>query len=174
MSETDLGALSWLDSSVMSDVSFLLARSNALSLAAGNAALRPFGLKVRSYPVLAIACDDLRPTQRELADFLRLDPSQVVAVIDDLERQGLVERQTDERDRRSKVLVPTDTGRQVCAEAAAAVRAGEATTYAALSADEFLALTKLLRRVAFPQHLDTADTEGGDARGGAEHTSGEN
>ncbi|MDQ2698388.1 MAG: MarR family transcriptional regulator, partial [Actinomycetota bacterium] len=37
------------------DVSFLLARANALSLAAGNAALAVYGLRVRSYSVLALA-----------------------------------------------------------------------------------------------------------------------
>ena len=51
---------SWRASSVSADLSFLLARSNALSLAAGNEALRPFGLRVRSYPVLALACDEMQ------------------------------------------------------------------------------------------------------------------
>lgn len=141
---------SWRASSVSEDLSFLLARSNALSLAAGNRALRPFGLRVRSYPVLALACDGLRPTQRELADFLRLDPSQVVSLIDDLEGRGLVERSTSERDRRSKVLVPTTAGRRVFAEARKAVIAAETTPFAALSPAERETLTELLGRVAFP------------------------
>jgi DNA-binding MarR family transcriptional regulator len=141
---------SWRASSVSEDLSFLLARSNALSLAAGNEALRPFGLRVRSYPVLALACDGLRPTQRELADFLRLDPSQVVSLIDELEGHGLVERQTDERDRRSKVLVPTAAGHRVFAEAREAVIAAEVAPFAALSPAERETLTGLLGRVAFP------------------------
>ncbi len=145
----DAGA-AWRASSVANDLSFLLARSNALSLSAGNAVLRPLGLKVRSYPVLALACDDLRPTQRELADFLRLDPSQVVALIDDLEGRGLVERRTDERDRRSKVLVPTEEGRRVCARAREAVRAAEEAPFTVLDRAEREMLTALLGRLAFP------------------------
>lgn len=148
---------SWRASSVSADLSFLLARSNALSLAAGNEALRPFGLRVRSYPVLALACDGLRPTQRELADFLRLDPSQVVALIDDLEGRGLVERRTDERDRRSKVLVPTAAGRRICAEAREAVLAAEAAPFAALSPAERETLAELLGRVAFPEASAASD-----------------
>src|SRR5665811_2023376 len=75
------------------DLSFLLARANALSLAAGNAALAEYGLRVRSYSVLALAVDDMRPSQRDLAAFLRLDPSQVVSLVDDLQRRGLVQRE---------------------------------------------------------------------------------
>ena len=79
-----------LQSRPADDLSFLLARANALSLAAGNAALAQHGLRVRSYSVLALAAGDARPSQRELAEFLRLDPSQVVALVDDLQARGLV------------------------------------------------------------------------------------
>lgn len=140
----------WSESFVAGELSFLLARANALSLGASNAALKQFGLKVRSYPVLSLACDDLLPTQRELADFLRLDPSQVVAIIDDLERRGLVERHADERDRRSKVLVPTAEGRRVARVARAAASAAEIAPFSGLSAVERETLTQLLARVAFP------------------------
>lgn len=141
----------WARSVVAGELSFILARANALTLGASNAALKQFGLKVRSYPVLSLACDDLRPTQRELADFLRLDPSQVVAIIDDLERRGLVERQPDERDRRSKVLVPTEEGRRVSRVARAAASAAEIAPFAGLSDAERATLSGLLARVAFPR-----------------------
>lgn len=142
---------SWRANSMAEDLSFLLARANALSLSAGNAALRPLGLKVRSYAVLALACDGLRPTQRELADFLRLDPSQVVALIDDLEGRRLVDRRTDERDRRSKVIAPTAAGRRLCERARQAVRAAEAEPFAVLDAAERETLARLLSRVAFAE-----------------------
>ncbi|MBU3995609.1 MAG: MarR family winged helix-turn-helix transcriptional regulator [Actinobacteria bacterium] len=139
----------WAASTLASDLSFLLARSNALSLAAGNAALRAFGLKVRSYPVLALVCDDLRPTQRELADVLRLDPSQVVSLVDELEGRGLIERQVDDRDRRAKVLVPTAAGRSLYLDARDALLEGEEFPYRDLDAVERTLLADLLRRVAF-------------------------
>lgn len=146
----------WSKSALARDLSFLLARSNALSLAAGNGALREFGLKVRSYPVLSLASDDLRPTQREVAEFLRLDPSQVVALIDELERAGLVERQTDERDRRSKVIVATAEGKRVYAAARQAVDAAEKDPFSMLEESEREQLTALLTRVAFPLGDDIA------------------
>ncbi|WP_125098618.1 MarR family winged helix-turn-helix transcriptional regulator [Leucobacter chromiireducens] len=139
----------WERHSLSDDLSFLLARANALSLAAGNAALRPFGLRVRSYPVLALVCDGLRPTQRELADFLRLDPSQVVALIDGLEGRGLLERRPDPRDRRSKVLVATAEGHRLYEAAHAAVLSADGDPAAQLTPAERETLTGLLRRVAF-------------------------
>lgn len=133
------------------DLSFLLARANALSLAAGNTALAPLGLKVRSYSVLALAADDgARPTQRELAEFLRLDPSQVVALVDDLQRRGLVERRPDPSDRRANVVIVTDEGRALHGRAVAAAAAAEHELHAGLDQHERAQLAALLRRIAFP------------------------
>jgi len=138
------------DSVLTDDLSFLLARANALSLAAGNAALAEHGLRARSYSVLALSATDARPSQRELAEFLRLDPSQVVALVDDLQSRGLVERQPDPTDRRANVVVATDEGRALFAVAAEAARRSEAGVHADLSADERDQLILLLRRLAFP------------------------
>lgn len=133
------------------DLSFLLARANALSLAAGNAALAPHGLRVRSYSVLALAAAEaVQPTQRELAEFLRLDPSQVVPLVDELERQGWVERRPDPSDRRANVVLVTESGRAVFAAAQAAARESERAAHAVLDDSEHALLTELLRRVAFP------------------------
>lgn len=131
------------------DVSFLLARANALSLGAGNAALAPFGLSVRSFSVLALVVDDLRPSQRDLAAFLRLDPSQVVTLVDGLQRRGLVERRPDPGDRRANVVVATEEGRKVHASALVAAREAEEELHSALDADERRQLTAMLRRIAF-------------------------
>lgn len=132
------------------DLSFLLARANALALAAANAALAQHGLKARSYAVLALAADDVRPTQRELAEFLRLDPSQVVALVDELEKRQLVERRTDPADRRANVLVATDAGRALFARARQSARAVELGLLAAVTPEEHERLADLLRLLAFP------------------------
>ena len=139
-----------LDGAAFRDApSFLLARANAISVTRGNAALSPFGLRVRSYAVLELAATDARPSQRELATFLRLDPSQVVSLVDDLENQGLVERATDPDDRRSKVVQATALGLARLAQAREAIAAADERVFASLSAEEREALTALLQRVAF-------------------------
>ena len=130
------------------DLSFLLARANALSVAAGNQAMAAHGLKVRSYSVLAMAVNGIHPSQREMAAFLRLDPSQVVALVDDLQSRGLVERQPDPNDRRANVVSATAAGRALFAAAEASARAAERTLHADLAEAERSQLLVLLRRLA--------------------------
>ncbi|WP_341720104.1 MarR family transcriptional regulator [Micromonospora sp. FIMYZ51] len=138
------------DSVLGGDLIFLLARANALTLAAANAALAQHGLKARSYSVLALAADEARPTQRELAEFLRLDPSQVVALVDGLEQRRLIERQTDPADRRANVLVATDAGRDLFARAQESARAVELGLLATVTPEDHERLAELLRLLAFP------------------------
>ncbi|MCX6499958.1 MAG: MarR family transcriptional regulator [Arthrobacter sp.] len=114
-----------------------------------NTMLAPLDLKVRSYSVLAMACSDTEPSQRELADFLRLDPSQIVSLVDALEKRGLVFRGPDPRDRRSKVIRPTAAGMELHQRAAAAVRVAEDTSLAPLDGPERDQLRVLLRKIAF-------------------------
>ncbi|MGO1409951.1 MULTISPECIES: MarR family winged helix-turn-helix transcriptional regulator [unclassified Microbacterium] len=132
------------------DLSFLLARANAVSLQAATAALRPFGLKTRSYSVLAMALSDEPPSQREIAEYLRLDPSQVVALVDGLQERGLVSRETDERDRRARVVVATQAGARLYADVDATVHGVEDEVLRELDASERALLRELLNRIAFP------------------------
>ncbi|NKX52566.1 MarR family transcriptional regulator, partial [Arthrobacter deserti] len=108
---------------------------------------------VRSYSVLSLACSGENPSQRELADFLSLDPSQIVSLVDQLEKRGAVTREADPRDRRSKVIAATAAGRRLYRAAAAVVRESEAQSLRRLNEAERDTLRSLLRRVAF----DSAD-----------------
>ena len=135
---------------LIDDMSFLLARASALSNAAGNAALAEFGLKVRSYSVLELAAVGGRTSQREIAEFLRLDPSQVVALVDELQRAKLVDREPDQRDRRANVIVATALGLETLEKARTRVRAAADSLYGDLTASERATFTELLRRTAFP------------------------
>lgn len=144
------GAERLADTAVAGDLAFLLARANAVSIAAANAALAEHGLKVRQYSVLALAADQSRPSQRELAEFLRLDPSQIVALIDELEARGFVVREPDPTDRRAKVVAATAAGRRMYAKARRTVVASEVECFGVLNDQERCVLTDLLRRLAFP------------------------
>jgi DNA-binding MarR family transcriptional regulator len=72
-----------------------------------------------------------------------------VALVDDLESQGLVVRATDPDDRRSKVVEATELGAQRLAEARLAVATATERTFASLTSEEREALAQLLQRVAF-------------------------
>lgn len=131
------------------DASFLLARANALSLAATNRTLEPFTLKARSYSVLALAATADYMSQRDFASYLRLDPSQVVALVDDLQERALVERRSAPGDRRANVVVATDEGRALAAQAHAVLRQAEDALLSELDDSERATLAALLRKVAF-------------------------
>jgi DNA-binding MarR family transcriptional regulator len=138
-----------LDSPLVTEIEFLTARARALGSAKANALLAPLDLKVRSYAVLSLACSGAAPSQRELAEFLLLDPSQIVALVDGLEQRGLVKRETDPLDRRSKVIKGTVKGRRLLARAAAATQEAEDQAIKNLTPAERAQLRDLLRRIAF-------------------------
>lgn len=128
---------------------FLIARLRSLGSGEANRRLAELDLKVRHYSVLALAASGAAPSQRELAEFLRLDPGQIVALIDPLQDRGLVERTVDPNDRRNKLIVATAKGTALYRQARAIVEGATDETLAALDADERRQLTELLRRVAF-------------------------
>jgi DNA-binding MarR family transcriptional regulator len=133
-----------------SNLVFLLIRAGAQGAAQDTRALAKYGLKVRQYAVLSTACTEPR-TQRELSDFLMLNPSQVVALVDALEERGLVERVPPPTDRRANVVVATADGRSLFDKARVEVANLHESLLGDLGAverEEFLAV---IRRLAFPQ-----------------------
>src|SRR3954454_18749706 len=93
------------------DLGFLLTRASGLVVRATNAALADVGLRVRQYSVLVLADDSADGiSQRDLGEVLGLDPSQVVALVDELAAAGLVERRPSPTDRRAKLVAATAQG----------------------------------------------------------------
>ncbi len=134
-------------SGLAADIPFLLARARALSMHNAHAALEPLGLKVRAFSVLWLVCEGLEPSQRELSAFLSLDPSQIVALVDELERRGAVTRQADPRDRRQRIIRPTPAGQRLLRKAHALVETGNDRSLSALTPDERRTLGELLGKL---------------------------
>lgn len=133
-----------------SQVQFLAARLRSVGHQHANQLLQQhLDLKVRHYSVLSLAASGIGPSQRELSDFLSLDPSQIVSLVDALESRGLVKRQVDSRDRRSRIVVATEDGKRVCAEAEQLTRASDDVVLRHLTRDERTELARLLGKVAF-------------------------
>ncbi|MFC4224749.1 MarR family winged helix-turn-helix transcriptional regulator [Lysinibacter cavernae] len=139
----------FIDTDLGHDIDFLLARARAARSAATNALLEPLDLRVRSYSVLSLACSDTNPSQKELAQFLDLDPSQIVALIDRLEERGLVRREPDPRDRRSNVIRATTAGKALYAEAGPLVAQSQELAMSSLTARDRERLFGYLKLVAF-------------------------
>jgi DNA-binding MarR family transcriptional regulator len=85
--------------------------------AATNRALRAHRIDLRHFGVLGRLAESGPAPQAALVDELQMDKSSMVYVIDELERQGLVNRRRDEHDRRRYAVHLTAEGRDRLAEA---------------------------------------------------------
>ena len=113
------------------------------------------GLRRQHYLVLAGLVELDAPAQAELGRLLRVDGSDLVALLNDLEDAGYVRRQRSSTDRRRNAVVPTERGRAALRRMDHLVEQANDTLLAALSPLERELLTSLLIRViltADPAH----------------------
>jgi len=103
----------------------LLGRAHEAHRALTADALAPFGLTPKAFGALAILDAEGPLSQLALARRQGIDRTTMVAVIDELERAGAVERRRDVRDRRRYALHVTPTGRALLPRAAAAAAEAE-------------------------------------------------
>jgi DNA-binding MarR family transcriptional regulator len=111
---------------------FLLARLGMDVKAKAIARVEQAGYELYDYSVLAILAEGDRETQSAIADALGLDPSRLVALLDSLEKRGLIIRQRDPHDRRRHVISITADGRRTHAQLRALTREVETQFFAPL------------------------------------------
>lgn len=130
---------------------WLMSRASHTIGAALIESLAPLGLNLRNYTVLIAAeqaaIEGAPQTQLALAQSGRLDKSTMVVAVDALEEEGLVERRPDPKDRRARIVVPTDAGRELLARAEDVVLRVEDEVLADLSAQELQVLRDILTRL---------------------------
>jgi DNA-binding MarR family transcriptional regulator len=115
-----------------------------------EAALKQLDLRDRHLMALIMLNASDGMAQQDLVRHLSLDPTLVVALIDDLEDQGLCERARHPDDRRRHMIQITAKGRKVYREARAlAVKVGD-EIFAPLERSERAQLTQLLQRIMQP------------------------
>jgi len=93
------------------DTGYLLYRLGLRSGQLFNTFLQESGLRLRHYAVLRFLAGVEGALQRELSTRLGYDPSAIVGLVDDLEKLDFAERRPSPDDRRSRIVVLTDTGR---------------------------------------------------------------
>lgn len=98
------------------DLAFLLAHASHVLSTELTAELAGLGITPRGNCVLSAALTGEK-TQIQLADTCGLDKTTMVVTVDELEKAGLVERQTSAADRRARIIAVTDQGRDVHAKA---------------------------------------------------------
>lgn len=119
-----------------------------------NAALAPHGLRMLTFSALVIVVDNPGLRQSQLADALAIERPNLVLVVDELERAGLILRNPAPGDRRAYALTPTAAGRRLYAQAIASVTAHDARMTRALSDAEREALKSALIRVESAREED--------------------
>ena len=105
------------------------------------------GMRRYHFSVLVALDEDGPASQATLGRRLWIDRSDMVAVINDLERDGLVARVRDERDRRRNVVRITPAGKRALKRLDARVEEAQAALLTPLSAAERRELQRLLARV---------------------------
>ena len=106
------------------------------------------GLRPRHYVVLTLLRDHGASTQKGVAEALRLDPTNLVGALNDLEAQGLVTRRRDPEDRRRHIVDLTDAGADELASNERKLAEVEDRVLGPLSDDEREVLHALLMRAA--------------------------
>ncbi len=111
----------------------------------GNTALAPLGISGREAAVLR-ATDGPGPlSQGEVARRLGVDRTTMVALIDELQQKGFVQRRQDPADRRKNVVALTGAGRRTLRQAAQVIAEVEQAFLSPLTAAEAKLFRQALR-----------------------------
>jgi DNA-binding MarR family transcriptional regulator len=110
-------------------------------------ALTPLGLRPPLYGLMVVAQANPGLTQQELAELAQIDPSTLVAQIDELEAAGMAERRPHPDDRRKRAIHLTATGERTLTRAKEIATEVGADLVAPLSAAERAELKRLLHKL---------------------------
>jgi DNA-binding MarR family transcriptional regulator len=134
-------------------VAFLLAQIGAHATERFAARVAALDLTPPQAGLLRAVAGQPGRSQQAVAEQLGIQPSRFVALVDDLERRGVLERRRNENDRRLYALHLTDTGERLMRDLGQVGLAHENDICSALSASERTTLRELLQRVADQQGL---------------------
>ena len=107
--------------------------------------------------LLAVVDAGVASSQREIASAMRVAPSLVVSLVDQLVRLGAVRRTRSRTDRRAHIIEITAEGRRLLALGADAARRLDAELRASLSPAGRAALDEFLAELAGPAELAGLD-----------------
>src|SRR5262245_9215686 len=132
---------------------FLLAQVGAHAAATFAEHLSSINLSPPHAGILRVVHTSGGISQQSLAEHLRILPSRLVVLLDELEERGMVERRADPADRRSYALYLTSNGSETMKAIGRVARDHQDALLASLSTQERELLASLLLRVADQQGL---------------------
>jgi DNA-binding MarR family transcriptional regulator len=110
--------------------------------------LAAHGLSMWAYIVLSHLARQRAETQLALAEAIHHDKTRLIGVLDELERDGLITRKPDPKDRRARTVTLTQAGKRRHAAARADVRAMEDEFLGDMNATDRDRLLRILTRLA--------------------------
>jgi DNA-binding MarR family transcriptional regulator len=110
------------------------------------AALQSIGLTPALFAVLNYLRAHDGAIQQQIGSAMRIDPSTMVSLVDQLERAGLAERRPRPRDRRAREVLITPKGRRTLTRARELAKQVEGDVLQGLSAAERRRLVALLNK----------------------------
>ena len=141
---------SGLPPSMADRVPFLLFRAAQASLVLANQMLASVGLCARQAGILTMVTELGPMTQTGLGQALGVDRTTMVALLDDLEIKGYVQRHRHPGDRRAYLIQPTQAGRTAKAQAVRILDQQQEAFLAGLTRAERGQLAALLKRLHRP------------------------
>ena len=112
-----------------------------------TATLAPFGLRMVTFSALSVIAENPGLRQGQLADALAIERPNLVAIVNELMRAGLVARSRSADDRRAYALTTTAEGRARLGEAAEAVRRHDARMTSGLTDGDRARLIAMLNSI---------------------------
>jgi DNA-binding MarR family transcriptional regulator len=134
-------------------LAFLLSQVGIFASAKFADAIEEIGLHPAWFRVLNVIDAAEGSSQHAIGEAIQAPPSRMVAIIDDLETRGLVERRPQPGDRRVRALFLTKEGRKVLERGRKVAADHEDRIAASLSKGEREKLVGLLRKIAETSEL---------------------
>jgi DNA-binding MarR family transcriptional regulator len=130
------------------DLAAMLAPLVRDMIAAELPVLETHGLTMWGYSVLVALDRSAMRTQAALADAIGADKTRIIAILDELQDKGLIERVADPEDRRARLLEITKEGRRVKEATQAAIQRGEERWLGTLSDTDRAVFLRVLQELA--------------------------
>lgn len=135
------------DNVLGSMIGYRLKRAYMMIHPEAQRALAEDDLKVVSFSCLSIIVENPGIVQSQLADILRMERSNLVVIIDQLEERGLITRTKVPTDRRRYALTATLRGRHLRDRAAQRIRQAEDALFGRLEEEDRARLIAALTRL---------------------------
>ena len=117
-------------------------------IAAELPVLEAHGVSMWGYSVLLALDRSAIRTQAALAEAIGADKTRIIAILDELQQNGLIERVPDPADRRARLLEITKSGRELKDAVQAAIQSGEERWLGTLSATDRATFLRVLQELS--------------------------